>query len=52
MTEQHNAIIPEIISKQEKVYDETMCRMKDWMSVFLKEIGALGENMINLKEMK
>ena len=52
MAEQHNTILPEIISKQGKVYNETMSRMNDWMSVFLKEVGTLGENIINLKDTK
>jgi len=50
MAEQHTTIIPQIIAKQEKVYNETMCRIKDWMLVFLKEVETLGENIINIKD--
>ena len=50
MTEQHTTIIPQIIAKQETVYNETMCRIKDWMLVFLKEVETLGDNIINIKD--
>ena len=52
MVEQHNTIIPQIMAKQEKVYEDTMCRIKDWMLVFLKEVDTLGQNICNLKESK
>ena len=50
MAEQHTTIIPQIIAKQETVYNETMCRIKDWMLVFLKEVETLGDNIINIKD--
>ena len=52
MVEQDNTIIPQIMAKQEKVYEDTMCRIKDWMLVFLKEVDTLGQNICNLKESK
>ena len=43
-------LIPEMISKQEGLYDDTMIKIQDFVSLIAETINAYGQNLINSKK--
>ena len=50
MESQAAQLIPEIISKQEGLYDDTMIKIQDFASLIAETINAYGQNLINSKK--
>ena len=42
--------IPDLISKQEKLYDDTMIKIQNFATLIAGTINAYGENLINSTE--
>ena len=50
MESHSDAMIPQMISKQEALYDETMKKIQIFVSLVSETIDAYGTNIINSKE--
>lgn len=50
MENHSDAMIPQLISKQEALYDETMKKIQNFVSLISETMDAYGTNIINSKE--
>ena len=50
MENHSDAMIPQLISKQESLYDETMKKIQNFVSLISETMDAYGTNIINSKE--
>ena len=50
MESQAAQLIPEMISKQEELYDDTIIKIQDFASLIAETINAYGQNLISSKE--
>ena len=50
MERHSDAMIPEMISKQEALYDDTMIKIQNFVTLISETMDAYGTNIINSKE--